>query len=86
MTFNSITCEFECVPQTCVSDSYYWDAENCICACYVQECEGNYIWDASNCCCVCDGPPLIEKIILGITELVAECPCATQWDPSCCEC
>lgn len=29
MTWNLLTCSYDCVPQTCLDDTYYWDAEKC---------------------------------------------------------
>ena len=66
MTFNILTCVFECIPETCNNDTYYWDSEECMCMCYPQECRMSYHWDEDKCACHCDGIPLITKIVGGV--------------------
>lgn len=34
MTFNILTCAWDCIPETCLNDLYYWDAVYCECKCY----------------------------------------------------
>lgn len=86
-TWNTITCAYMCAPQTCLDDTYYWDADHCKCACHIQECEPNHHWDPNMCMCVCSGMPwqVIDQPD-GSFLYVQECPCGTVWDEGCCEC
>lgn len=82
-TFNIITCEWDCIPETCNDDTYYWDSELCMCLCYPQVCEDNYRWDLDSCKCVCNGIPAITN---ENGDLVNECPAGSVWDEDCCIC
>lgn len=83
VSFNIVTCEWECIPETCSNDTYYWDSKLCRCFCYPQECGENYSWDLETCSCVCKGIPAIT---LANGDIVNECPCGTVWDEDCCNC
>lgn len=86
-TFNILTCDWECWPQTCHDDTYYWDAEECKCLCYPQECPVGFDWNNVTCCCDCNGIPEREVIDgNGNSTFENTCPCGTVWDADCCEC
>ena len=49
MTWNINTCQYECIPEVCKDDTYYWDSVQCKCACYKQECPPNHTWNFPSC-------------------------------------
>jgi len=84
MTWNTQTCSYDCIPEVCKDDTYYWDSVKCACACYVQDCQMNYYWDSPSCRCVCSGEPL--QWDNDLQDYVHQCPCGTVWNLSCCKC
>jgi len=72
-TFNIELCRFQCVPEVCKNDSYYWDSIECACRCYPKECKENFVWSYEMCSCECISPQPV-------------CECGYEWDPHCCAC
>lgn len=83
VSFNIVTCDWECIPETCNDDTYYWDSKLCKCLCYPQVCAENYEWNVDSCECDCLGIP---AILNEAGVLVNECPCGYIWEPDCCMC